>query len=147
MPRRTPLRRNRHPSHRHRAAFFCRIERGKSRQCRPASHVTESVQQVGDKDDELHVEEIMRPFNEDARRLLVAASNVARFRGAQECDRSDIQVASLLTSLHPGLSLYPDAATSSSPLQLPFASDLQELLVGSDEELGIEELKRFAEEH
>ena len=89
----------------------------------------------------------MRPFSKEARTVLVAASNVARFRGAQECDRSDIQVAGLLTSLHPGVSLYPDTAASSSPLQLPFAADVQELLVNSDEELGIEELKKFAAEH
>jgi hypothetical protein len=89
----------------------------------------------------------MRPFSEEARTLLVAAGNVTRFRGAQECDRSDLQVASLLTSLHPGVSLYADAAASSSPLQLPFAPDVQELLVNSDEELGIEELQRFAAEH
>ena len=89
----------------------------------------------------------MRFFSEDARRLLAAAAEVARFRGARECDRSDIRVASLLTSLHPGVALYADAAASTSPQQLPFASELQELMTCSEKELGIEELKRFSEEH
>jgi hypothetical protein len=87
----------------------------------------------------------MRRLSEDARNLLSAATTVARFRGAQECDTSDIQVAGLLIDLHPGVALYADAEASTSPLQLPFASALEELLTGSSDELGVEELRRLAQ--
>ena len=87
----------------------------------------------------------MRRLTEDARNLLSAAASVARFRGAQECDTSDIQVAALLIALHPGVALYADEEASTSPQQLPLAADLQELLTSSTDELGFEELRRLAE--
>ncbi len=87
----------------------------------------------------------MRRLSDDARDLLSAAAAVARFRGAQECGTSDLKVAGLLMALHPGVALYPDAAASTSPEQMPFAADLEEVLAGSNDELGLEELQRLTE--
>lgn len=106
-----------------------------------------SVAEFGDElvHDAHNPEETMRRLTEDARSLLIAAATVARFRGAQECDTSDIQVAALLIALHPGVALYADEEASTSPQQLPLAAHLEELLTGSTEELGFEELRRLAE--
>ncbi len=87
----------------------------------------------------------MRRLSNDARNLLSAAAAVARFRGAQECDTSDLKVAALLIALHPGVALYADAAASTSPKQLPFAADLEELLTSSHDELGVEALRRLTQ--
>lgn len=84
----------------------------------------------------------MRSFTDDARTLLITAAEVARFRGAQECDATDVKVAGLLLSLHPGASVYADAENSSSPLQMPLAEGLQSIVTSSSEELGVEELLR-----
>lgn len=73
-----------------------------------------------------------------------AAAAVARFRGAQECDTSDLKVADVLTALHPGVTLYPDAQASTSPQQVPLATGLQRVLTSSQDELHIEELRRLA---
>lgn len=87
----------------------------------------------------------MRRITEDARALLITAAAVARFRGAQECDISDLKVAGLLVDMHPGVALYPDAAASTSPEQIPFAPRLEEVMVASNDELGVDELRRLAE--
>lgn len=87
----------------------------------------------------------MRVLSHEARELLVTAACVARFRGAQECDNSDLHVADLLMVLHPGVSLYPDAVASTSPEQLPFSAELERVLTRSDDDLGLEELRRLIE--
>lgn len=87
----------------------------------------------------------MRGVSHEARELLVTAVSVARFRGAQECDISDLRVADLLMVLHPGVSLYPDAVESTSPEQLPFSAELEQVLTRSDDDLGLEELRLLIE--
>ncbi|WP_154402275.1 hypothetical protein [Ornithinimicrobium cavernae] len=54
-------------------------------------------------------------------------------------------MAALLIALHPGVALYADAAASTSPKQLPFAADLEELLTSSHDELGVEALRRLTQ--
>jgi hypothetical protein len=89
---------------------------------------------------------MVRWFSREAREVLSAAAAVARFRGAQECEISDIKVADLLLSLHPGATLYADASTSTSPQQLPMSSVLQDLLTSTSDELGLDELRQLADE-
>ena len=86
----------------------------------------------------------MRRLSDEARELLRAATAVARFRGAQECDTSDLKIAGVLTDLHPGVTLYPDATRSTSPHQLPLAAALEQVLTKSQDELGVEELRQLA---
>lgn len=86
----------------------------------------------------------MRQMSPEAQELLSAAASIARFRGAQACDRSDIEVAVLLLSLHPGVALYADATQNTSPQQLPMSPAFQDLLTDSGDDLGLDELRRFA---
>lgn len=69
-------------------------------------------------------------LSDDARRLLSAAADVARFRGEPECSCIDVALAWTLrdpeTGAVPGL--YADSVNSPSPVQMPFAAPLRALL-------------------
>ncbi len=67
-------------------------------------------------------------MEDGARALLVAATEVARFRGAVQCEREDLRIASQLLNDLSSVSLYANAETSTSPHQLPFEPQMEQLL-------------------
>jgi hypothetical protein len=71
-------------------------------------------------------------MEDDARALLVAATEVARFRGALQCERGDLRIASQLLDGRRSASLYADAEASTSPQQLPFDPQLEQVLTSEN---------------
>ncbi len=87
----------------------------------------------------------MRRISEPARQLLMAATAVARFRGAQQCERFDLAIAQLHLSSCRDVSLYADSGNSTSPEQLPFEKQLEDLHTRhGDGEVSEEELLAYA---
>lgn len=82
-----------------------------------------------------------RLLSTTARSLLAAASDVARFRGATECEWRDVVIAWLaIQPTDSGVSLYADAEASPSPDMLPFSTDIYTLLTTDGAEIGHTEL-------
>ena len=84
----------------------------------------------------------MLAMTAEARGLLAVASDVARFRGAEELELFDVVMATVLGAvMSPGANLYPDGEESPSTSMLPFSSELSSAFPRA-EELSVEDLRR-----
>lgn len=81
-------------------------------------------------------------MTDGARRLISSASDVARFRGAQQLELLDVAIAFALDSTRtPGEALYPDTQESPTPQMLSFSPDLQSAFP-TGEALDVHHLRR-----